>query len=37
MCSSALGLAFLSENTTSTWISHQPKIPYGVSKFKIKK
>lgn len=37
MCSLALGLAFLSANTTSTWISHQPKIPDGVSKLKIKK
>ncbi|MGX9758294.1 AgrD family cyclic lactone autoinducer peptide [Clostridioides difficile] len=23
-----LGVAFLSSNTTSTWISHQPKISY---------
>ncbi|AFS77147.1 autoinducer prepeptide [Gottschalkia acidurici 9a] len=24
----------LSANTTSTWISHQPKVPEGVRKFK---
>ena len=28
---------FLSANTTSGWIAHQPKIPDEVSKFKMKK
>lgn len=37
MCSLVLGVVFLSANTTSTWISHQPKMPDEVSKFKIKK
>ncbi|HBF6470043.1 TPA: AgrD family cyclic lactone autoinducer peptide [Clostridioides difficile] len=32
-----LGVVFLYVNTASTGISHQPKISYKVSKFKIKK
>lgn len=29
------GVLFLSANTTSAWISHQPKVPKGIKKFKI--
>ena len=33
----AICMLFLSANTTSGWIAHQPKIPDEVSKFKMKK
>lgn len=29
------GVLFLSANTTSAWISHQPKVPEDIKKFKI--
>ena len=31
----AMGVLFLSANTTSGWIAHQPKIPKDINKFKI--
>ncbi|CEP45507.1 autoinducer prepeptide [[Clostridium] sordellii] len=32
--SSAIAAVSLSANSTSAWISHQPKIPSGIEKFK---
>lgn len=29
------GVLFLSANTTCAWISHQPKVPKDIKKFKI--
>lgn len=30
----AIGILFLSANTTSGWVAHQPEIPDGIKKFK---
>lgn len=35
ICSLATGVLFLSANTTSGWIAHQPEVPDDIKKFKI--
>lgn len=31
----AVGILYLSANTTSGWVAHQPEIPEGINKYKI--